>query len=256
MDISYFILDDQRMTILDKSRVALLELINRNPEHTLKSLSLALGKNDAYLQQYIRKGSPQFLREDIREALGRQFKVSPDIFRSDADPKRIDLDRKPKPVDMETSPVKQLDETDGRLIIPEYDVQAGAGVGSFIDHVATENGNIPVDQWQIPTRFLEAFTDSTQSLAIIQVRGDSMEPEYHSGERVLIDLSHKIPSPPGVYVVWDGLGVVMKRLEVVFGSSDPIMVKISSINPAYDSYERALDDISISGRVVAKWMWK
>ena len=105
-------------------------------------------------------------------------------------------------------------------------------------------------------RYLEAFTDNVRSLAIIQVRGDSMEPDYHSGERVLVDLSHKTPTPPGVYVVWDGLGLVMKRLEVVFGSSGPIKVKISSINPAYDSYERDLEDLRISGRVVAKWMWK
>ncbi|GAN66875.1 S24 family peptidase [Acetobacter orientalis] len=244
------------MTVLDKARLALLELIGRNSEHTLKSLSLALGKNDAYLQQYVKKGSPQNLREDVRERLSSILGVSADIFRSDGDNKRVDLDKVHTEAYTQERPARQISEISGRLVIPEYDVQAGAGPGTLIDHVASENGNIPVDQWQIPARFLEAFTDNIQSLAIIQVRGDSMEPDYHSGERVLVDLAHRTPTPPGVYVVWDGLGLVMKRLEVVFGSSDPIQVKISSINPAYDSYERPLDDLVISGRVVAKWMWK
>ncbi|MFT9115250.1 MAG: S24 family peptidase [Acetobacter malorum] len=244
------------MTVLDKPRLALLDLIGRNPEHNLKSLSLALGKNDAYLQQYVKKGSPQNLREDVRDGLARIFGVSADVFRSEADNKRVDLGGDHTVVDEAECPTRQLNEASGRLVIPEYDVQAGAGPGTLIDHVAAENGNIPVDQWQIPSRFLEAFTDNVHSLAIIQVRGDSMEPDYHSGERVLVDLAHRTPTPPGVYVVWDGLGLVMKRLEVVFGSCDPIQVKISSINPAYDSYERPLDDLVISGRVVAKWMWK
>lgn len=244
------------MTILDKARLALLELIGRNPEHNLKSLSLALGKNDAYLQQYVKKGSPQNLREDVRDGLAKILGVPADVFRSESDDKRIDLGKSPETTDCGDRPDRQISEANGRLVIPEYDVQAGAGPGTLIDHVASENGNIPVDQWQIPSRFLEAFTDNVHALAIIQVRGDSMEPDYHSGERVLVDLAHRNPTPPGVYVVWDGLGLVMKRLEVVFGSSDPIKVKISSINPAYNSYERPLDDLTISGRVVAKWMWK
>lgn len=244
------------MTILDKARLALLELIGRNPEHNLKSLSLALGKNDAYLQQYVKKGSPQNLREDVRDGLAKILGVPADVFRSESDDKRIDLDKTQEAADCGGRPDRQISEANGRLVIPEYDVQAGAGPGTLIDHVAAENGNIPVDQWQIPSRFLEAFTDNVHALAIIQVRGDSMEPDYHSGERVLVDLAHRNPTPPGVYVVWDGLGLVMKRLEVVFGSSDPIKVKISSINPAYNSYERPLDDLTISGRVVAKWMWK
>ncbi|WP_215754232.1 S24 family peptidase [Acetobacter sp. P5B1] len=243
------------MIVLNKARVALIELMNRNPDCTLKSLSEAIGKNGTYLQQYIKRGSPQSLQEDVRRSLGQALGVPADVFRDDEDPRRVEL----LPADMKqdtSSSWTNPNHEDGRLVIPEFDVQAGAGPGALLDHIATENGNIPVDQWQIPARFLEAFTDNTQCLAIIQVRGDSMEPDYHSGERVLIDLSHKIPSPPGIYVVWDGLGIVMKRLEVVFGSSDPVRVKISSINPAYDSYERPLEDLSISGRVVAKWMWK
>ena len=254
MDISYYIGDNLDMTYLNKARIALIELLNRNPDHNLKSLSEALGKNDAYLQQYVKKGSPQTLREDIRERLAGLLSVSPDVFRDDNDPRRVDLNGD------EASHYPKTDNASlhdtGRLRIPEYDVQAQAGAGAIIDHLAVENGNRPVDEWQIPARFLEAFTDNVRSLAIIQVRGDSMEPDYHSGERVLVDLSHKTPTPPGVYVVWDGLGLVMKRLEVVFGSSGPIKVKISSINPAYDSYERDLEDLRISGRVVAKWMWK
>jgi len=65
-----------------------------------------------------------------------------------------------------------------------------------------------------------------------------------------------LPSPPGVYVLWDGLGLVLKRVEVIFGTQDPVMIRISSINPAYSSYDRALNEVHINGRVVGKWQWK
>ena len=41
---------------------------------------------------------------------------------------------------------------------------------------------------------------------MITVAGDSMEPLFLSGDRVLIDVSRKAPVPPGIFVIWDGMG--------------------------------------------------
>lgn len=79
-----------------------------------------------------------------------------------------------------------------------------------------------------------------------------MEPRLWAGQCVMVDIEDKIPSPPGIFVVWDGLGLVIKRVEVMPGS-DPLRVRIMSANPAYQPYERTLDEAHINGRVVGTW---
>lgn len=145
--------------------------------------------------------------------------------------------------------------------IPEYDVRPQAGHGADGDHseLVQNGGQFPghpvVANWVIPTDYLRAYAPDPSAVRIVRVAGDSMEPEYPAGERVAVDTSHTIPSPPGVYVVFDGFGLVLKRIEVVLGSSPPV-VRLMSINPAYSTYERPLADVRIQGRVIGRWMWK
>ncbi len=55
----------------DRARQRLTELVAANPQHTLQSLSLALGRNHAYLHQYVVTGSPRELRDrDCRTLAG------------------------------------------------------------------------------------------------------------------------------------------------------------------------------------------
>lgn len=46
-----------------------------------------------------------------------------------------------------------------------------------------------------------------------------------------------MPVPPGTFVIWDGMGLVAKRVEHV-PQSDPPNVVLKSLNPEYASYER------------------
>jgi hypothetical protein len=47
----------------------------------LAQASKAVGKNSAYLQQFVRRGIPRVLPEDIREALAALLEVSPSALR-------------------------------------------------------------------------------------------------------------------------------------------------------------------------------
>ncbi len=85
-------------------------------------------------------------------------------------------------------------------------------------------------------------------LRILHVEGDSMLPTLKDGDVVLVDLSRKAPTPPGIFVLFDGLGLVAKRLEHV-ANSDPPMVRIISDNPIYAPYERTAEEITIIGRI-------
>jgi phage repressor protein C with HTH and peptisase S24 domain len=139
--------------------------------------------------------------------------------------------------------------------VPELDVRPQAGDGGELP-ILDGNGHHPVvATWSMPGDYLRAFATDPGAIRIVRVAGDSMEPEYPAGERVAVDTSHRIPSPPGVYVLWDGFGLVLKRVEILLGS-DPPRVRISSINPAYPPYERLLGEVVVNGRVIGKWQWK
>ena len=48
---------------------------------------------------------------------------------------------------------------------------------------------------------------------MITVDGDSMEPLVSSDDRILIDVSRRVPVPSGIFVIWNGMGQVVKRIE-------------------------------------------
>lgn len=141
------------------------------------------------------------------------------------------------------------------VTIPEFDVRPQAGGGAEMPALDGDGNHLVVGTWSMPADYLRAFAAEPGAIRIIRVAGDSMEPEYPAGERVAVDTSHTIPSPPGVYVLWDGFGLVLKRVEILLGS-DPPKIRLSSINPAYQPYERYLSEVVINGRVIGKWMWR
>jgi transcriptional regulator with XRE-family HTH domain len=141
------------------------------------------------------------------------------------------------------------DET--MLKIEELDVRAGAGAGAGLVGAAER----VVAEWQVPTGIVRGYsTAPAHELRIITVMGDSMEPALLPGQRVLVDTGDKKPSPPGIFVVWDGLGLVVKRVQVV-PHTEPTRVRITSDNSKYEPYERTLDEAYIQGRVIGQWKW-
>ncbi len=86
-------------------------------------------------------------------------------------------------------------------------------------------------------------------LRIFTIDGDSMEPTLSHDDIVLIETEKCAPSPPGIFVIFDGFGLVSKRLEF-FGEPKNSHVRVISDNPIYSSYECSISDITIVGRVV------
>jgi hypothetical protein len=68
------------MMSLDRARQRLLELVAER-RTDLANVSRAIGRNHAYLQQYVRRHTPRDLGERERNALGVYFAVEPDEFR-------------------------------------------------------------------------------------------------------------------------------------------------------------------------------
>jgi phage repressor protein C with HTH and peptisase S24 domain len=141
--------------------------------------------------------------------------------------------------------------------ISEIDVKAGAGGGgeALVQWQPGKAGQSDVAdavaaQWEVPGEYLRTeLRVEPSSTRILAVRGDSMEPLLQSGDRIMVNLLDRSPSPPGIYALWDGLGVVVKRLEHVMGTEPP-RLRISSDNDRHQSYERTVDEVHIIGRVV------
>lgn len=141
------------------------------------------------------------------------------------------------------------------VTVAELEVHVAAGLGADGDTLilAQEEAGAVLGTFSFPrTSFREMVPGSSEGVRMIAVRGDSMVPTLWPGQRVMVDTADKTPSPPGVFVIWDGLGLVLKRVELVPGS-DPMRIRISSDNERYTAYERTLDEAHINGRVIGVW---
>lgn len=110
---------------------------------------------------------------------------------------------------------------------------------------------LSVDSDARPYYFRSEWIDKTlharpQDLRTAVVQDDSMKTTLNHGDMLVVNVTRKIPNPPGLFVLFDGMGIVVKRLEMVSQN----MVRVISDNPQYTPYERELSDLNIVGKVV------
>jgi hypothetical protein len=123
----------------------------------MKALSLAMGRNDAYMHQFFNRGIPAELKERDRKKVADLLGISESEIGG--------------PITADTVPEHYRS-------VPEYGVHASAGGGAVVS-----NENV-VSNWPFPEDYLASELRLKQTkLAIIEVRGDSMEPTLSSGDR-------------------------------------------------------------------------
>lgn len=212
-----------------------------------KSLSKKAGLNETYLRDLF-EGKVKSPRLESLEKLALALGCTVNDFTKGAPlPENGDEDWSPESdLPADGAP----DSANDRMaLIEELDVTASAGPGTTVHDAPV------IRKWQLPSEIATVTTDTpVEHIKILRVKGDSMAPTYSPVDRVMVDTADTLPSPAGVFVVWDGLGFVLKRVQVV-PHSDPIRVKITSDNPKYDPYERVLGEAYIQGRVIGKWLW-
>lgn len=122
--------------------------------------------------------------------------------------------------------------------------------------VDTLNANTIVSQEHAGERYCfrkswikEQLDVAVGDLRLLTVRGDSMEPTLYHNDMILVDTTKKLPSPPGIFVLFDGAGLVAKRVEYAT-RNEQARIRIIPDNPQYSSYERSVAETLIIGRVV------
>jgi hypothetical protein len=206
-------------------------MVNKDPRETLDrliadngddyaGLSKLVGRNSAYIQQFIKRGSPKRLPEIERGILARYFGVDEKILGGIA-----------------ASAAKT-----GLRLIPKLAVGASAGPGAINDAEALA-GKIGFDEKWLRKQGLEP-----SKLSLIRVDGDSMTPTLNNGDDIMVDNSAAEASlRDGIHVIRLDDVLMVKRL----AKGPAGRMSVLSDNPAYPDWPDVDGGaVSIIGRVV------
>jgi hypothetical protein len=110
-------------------------------------------------------------------------------------------------------------------------------------------------EWVIPADILSQRTKApSNQIKIFRVKENTMAPDFRLGEHVLVDLSDQKPSPPGIFVVSDGFGYLIRHCEYIPHSSPP-EIRVSAKDKSFHPQILQSDEFKITGRVIAKLQW-
>lgn len=144
----------------------------------------------------------------------------------------------------ETLPATSVDSAPGDMV-DVYNVEASAGYGALV------GSEMVVDRLSFPPGYLRQITSSNpKNLAIIGVKGKSMEPTLSDDDIVMVDMTKRDLSYDGLFVVRDGGdSLLVKRISRGPRRGTVLLV---SDNPQYPNQEREFDQVEVVGKVIWK----
>jgi phage repressor protein C with HTH and peptisase S24 domain len=174
-----------------------------------------IGRNAAYLQQFVKRGSPRRLDERDRRALAAFFGVD----------------------ERQLGGVAEV----AAIAVPRIDARAAAGPGALV-----EDDRV-IGEERVDARVLARLGVTAAALSMIEARGESMEPLIHDGDALFVDTAdRRLSSRPGLFVLRFDSAVLVKHVARV-----GLEIQIRSENPAAPAIDPVrADRVEIIGRVV------
>lgn len=192
--------------------------------------SLAIGRSKAYLSQYLARGIPRVLSFQDSAALGALLDCDPGLLRhAEVPPRKRWKRRKP------AEPPGPQTETEA----------ACGGTRAVLAQLGPEKA-----RWQIPVPMIrhEGHAEP-DSLLILRLRGNAMEPAMREGDRLIVDTTRRVPHTGELFVLRDGERTVVKRIERMYGSAQP-RLRLISTNPACAPVTCLAEDVEPIGKVI------
>ena len=207
---------------------ALLDQLIRDRGHDYQRISRLIGRNAAYIQQYIKRGTPRRLDEADRRRIAVFLDVPDTLLGGPAAAVAAPASRARGPA---------------MLLVPQLAVGASAGPGATVDGEAVEAG------FAFDPRWLRRLGADTRALSIISVEGDSMSPTLDDGDDILVDGADTAARlRDGIYVLRMDDALMVKRVARL---PVPGRISVKSDNPLYPSWpDLAADAVTLVGRVV------
>ena len=217
------------MTDIDDDPRRMLDRLLTEKGVDYAQLSARIGRNPAYIQQYIKRGSPRRLGEQDRARIAAYLGVSEALLGGLA--LRV------------AAPTPRARGRD-LVLVPKLAIGASAGLGASVDGEAVE-GEVAFDP-----RWLRDLGADPRALSIIRVEGDSMAPTLGDGDDILVDGGDAAARlRDGIYVLRMDDVLMVKRIARAPG---PGRVSVISDNPHYRSW----DDLPLSAiRLVGRVIW-
>ncbi|MCH8346996.1 MAG: helix-turn-helix transcriptional regulator [Proteobacteria bacterium] len=214
-------------------RERLDSLVQQSREDDYSSISALIGKNHAYIQQFIQRGIPKRLKEEDRRTIARYFKV-PEW--------ELGSPFQGQPGSAHSPGFSDFGD-DGIVMIPSYDISASAGFGAFVEREWTDNF------MPFQNRFINSLTQSNpDNLSILKVCGDSMTPTLSDGDCILVDTLETALKRDGIYVIRNDDTLSVKRISV---NPSTGLLAIKSDNPLYETWPDCKpSEVNIIGQVI------
>ena len=207
----------------------------------MREASLAIGRNVSYVHGFLERGTPKVLsHRDAENLAGVLGCAAEDLRHAQRPPTRKGRGRKPRRGRVPAgSPVPLAG-------IPEVEVEASAGPGALADEYVAEKA-----RWFLPEGMIRHEGGANpDALRVLRVRGESMRPELSEGDRLVVDTSRRVPATGEMIVLWDGNGLVVKRVESVNDPGAAPALRLKSANPDYADYTCLAEEAHIVGKVL------
>ncbi|MFN7175296.1 MAG: helix-turn-helix transcriptional regulator [Thermaurantiacus sp.] len=235
------------------------DLIRRSGED-YASLSRRIGRNPAYIQQFIKRGVPRRLNEVDRRALARHFNVPESFLGAPEGRPLADLKVEPQVGD---TPALVLSAASAAQAIDDQARSDSEGQPErpavdflLVPFLAPPNGRSGNDATGTAARTLafdvrvarELASQRVSALRALRVDSDSMLPTLAAGDEVLLDCDDRTRLRDGIYAILSEGAMLIKRVSV-----HPVTKRLSVIsdNPAYPSFADCDPDlVRVIGRVV------
>lgn len=202
---------------------ALIERLARERGDDFASLSRLLGRNAAYVQQFVRRGTPVRLPERERGILADHWGIDEALLGA---PERAAVPRATVRVD-------------------RYEALASAGSGAIAGDDRALGSVEFSERWA-----RRVAGGDPGALSTITVKGDSMAPTLGEGDEILVnrgDAAARLRD--GIYVLRIEDALVVKRVVVHPGTRRLTIVSDNAFYPPLDDVDPA--DVEVIGRVVS-----
>jgi hypothetical protein len=198
-----------------------LERLARAHGDDYAALSRLVGRNPAYIQQFIKRGSPRRLPERERAILARYYGVDAKVL---------------------GAPEDEGGQRTGLKLVPKLAVGASAGAGALM------NGEPLAGKVGFDEAWLRKLGVEPANVSLIRVEGDSMQPALNDGDDIMVDRGAALkPLRDGIHVIRIDGALMVKRLARAPGGR----LSVLSDNAAYPSWpDRDPREVEVVGRVV------
>ena len=176
---------------------------------------MAIGKNEAYLHQFVHKGSPVRLPEEDRRKLASLLDVDEQDLTDIKLPKRL---------------ISQ--ESHAKTALIEMLNTDFSGSTGFLSLPLSDFSNIT--------------SNTPNMIKMFRISGDSMLPTLKDGDYVLADISEDSFTSDGLYALQINNQCAVKRLQQISNNN----ILLLSDNAHYQSVPMSKDDIIISGKII------